>query len=59
MQVLGPTPHRPLRQTLLLGGAVIGFALVGAFILYLVTILLLWLRDDYCESVAPGTEKAA
>jgi hypothetical protein len=42
----GPRPHRPLWQTLLAGGGVIGFALLGAFILYLITIPLLWWRDD-------------
>jgi len=40
MQVRGPPPHRPFGRTLLLGGAVIGFAMLGAFILYLITAVM-------------------
>ena len=60
MQILGPPPpHRSLWRALLAGGAVIGFAMLGAFILYLVTIPLLWLRDDYCHSQSSGQDKTA
>jgi hypothetical protein len=41
------------------GGAVIGFAMLGAFILYLVTIPLLWWRDDYCRSRPSGQDETA
>lgn len=42
MQMLGPPPpHRSLWRALLAGGAVIGFAMLGAFIIYLVTLPLL------------------
>ena len=58
MQMLGPPPpHRSLWRALLAGGAVIGFAILGAFILYLVTIPLLWLRDDYCHSQSSGQDE--
>lgn len=46
---MAPPPRRPLWRVLLTGGAVLGFALLGAVILYLVTIPLLWWRDDYCR----------
>jgi hypothetical protein len=59
MQVRGPPPHRPLGRTLLLGGAVIGFAILGAFILYLVTTPLLWWREDYCRSLSLGLDNPA
>jgi hypothetical protein len=40
-KMLGPPPpHRSLWRALLAGGAVIGFAMLGAVILYLVTIPL-------------------
>jgi len=58
MQEHRPPPHGPLGRSLLLGGAVIGFAMLGAVILYLITVLVLWLRDDYCQSLANGTDKA-
>jgi hypothetical protein len=52
-------PHRPLWQTLLIGSGLIGLALLGAFILYLATMPLLWWRDDYCHSLSPSQDKAA
>jgi hypothetical protein len=59
MQMHGPRPNRPLWRTLLGGCGVIGFALLGAFILYLVTVPLVWWRDDYCHSLAPGPDNPA
>jgi hypothetical protein len=59
MQEHGPPPHAPLGRSLLLGGAVIGFAMRAAVILYLITVLVLWLRDDYCQSLANATDNAA
>jgi len=44
--MLTPTQHRPLRQTLLAGIAVIGFALFGAVVLYFATEGILLLRAD-------------
>jgi len=41
-----PPPHRPLRQTLLAGIAVIGFAVLGAVMVYFVTEGLLLLRGQ-------------
>ena len=43
-EMLTPSQSRPLGQTLLAGAGVIGFALVGAIVLYFATegILLLW-----------------
>jgi len=41
-----PTQHRPLRQTLLAGIAVIGVALLGAVMVYFVTEGLLLLRGQ-------------
>jgi hypothetical protein len=54
-----PLPHtitqsRPLRETLLLGLAVIGMMIVGAVFLYFVTDGLLWLegyvRDQFMNA---------
>jgi hypothetical protein len=45
-RILTSPQPRPLRQILPAGAAVIGFALVGATVLYLVTEGLLLLRAD-------------
>jgi len=41
-----PPPHRPLRQTLPAAAGVIGFALLGAIVLYFATEGLLYLRSN-------------
>ena len=40
------------------GAAVLSAPLFGVLILYLVTALLLWWRNDYCHSPASGPDKA-
>jgi hypothetical protein len=49
MQTVSPPPHRPLRLTLVAATGVIGFAFLGAVVLYLATMGLLYLRDNFCD----------
>jgi hypothetical protein len=44
-----PPPHRPLARTLTAGAGVVGFAFLGAVILYLATAGLLYLRGNICH----------
>jgi hypothetical protein len=41
--------HNPLRKTLLAGAAVIGFAVLGAVVLYFATVGILYLRSNFCD----------
>ena len=45
----GSPPHRPLGRTLIAGSAVIGLAFLGAVVLYLATVGLLYLRSNICH----------
>jgi hypothetical protein len=49
MQTLSPPPHRPLRQTLVAATGVIGFAFLGAVVLYFATVGVLYLRSNFCD----------
>ena len=49
MQTLSPPPHRPLRLTLVAATGVIGFAFLGAVVLYLATVGVLYLRNSFCD----------
>jgi hypothetical protein len=49
MQTLSPPPHKPLRQTLVAATGVIGFAFLGAVVLYLATVGVLYLRSNLCD----------
>jgi hypothetical protein len=49
MQTLSPPPHRPLRLTLIAASGVIGLTFLGAVVLYLATVGLLYLRDNFCD----------
>jgi hypothetical protein len=44
-----PPPHRPLGRTLIAAAGVIGFAFLGAVVLYFATASLLYLRSDFCD----------
>jgi hypothetical protein len=54
-----PPPHRSLWRTLIAGAAVIGFAALGAVILYLVTVPLVWWKNDYCLSLRASPDNPA
>jgi hypothetical protein len=43
--------HNPFRKTLAYGIAVIGFAAVGAVVLYFATVGILYLRINFCDGV--------
>ena len=47
MQTPSPPPHRPLGRTLIAGAGVIGFAFLGAVVLYFATVGLLYLRSNF------------
>jgi hypothetical protein len=45
----GPPPHNPLGRTLIAGAGVIGFAFMGAVVLFFATVGLLYLRRNICH----------
>ena len=48
-------PHRPLRRTLIAGAGIVGFAFLGAVVIYFATAGLLYLRSNICHGNESST----
>jgi hypothetical protein len=47
--------HNPLRKSLAYGAAVMGFAALGAVVLYFATAGILYLRSNFCDGSGSST----